>query len=147
MARERGSTNVWDVKNLRGGLVDIEFVAQYLQLRHGHEHPEVLATNTTDALVRLRDAGLLGEDDTAALLDAMHLWRNVQGVLRLSFGEGFDDNALSEGSRALLARACGAADYDALRTAIEGTARRAHAVFHALIEAPAAELPPPEKAG
>ncbi|MPY71795.1 MAG: hypothetical protein GEU92_17135 [Alphaproteobacteria bacterium] len=147
MARERGSTNIWDVKNLRGGLVDIEFVAQYLQLRHGHEHPEVLAANTTDALVRLRDAGLLGEEDTAALLDAMHLWRNVQGVLRLSFGEGFDNNALSEGSRALLARACGAADYDALRTTIDDTARRAHAVFHALIEGPAAASPPPEKAG
>jgi glutamate-ammonia-ligase adenylyltransferase len=147
MARERGGANRWDVKNLRGGLVDIEFIAQYLQLRHGHDRPEVLAPNTTDALVRLRDAGLLAAEDTATLLEAMHLWRNVQGVLRLSFGEAQDEAALSEGSRSLLARSCGAGDFDALSSTIDETAARAYRVFQTLIEQPAAALAPPGDPG
>jgi glutamate-ammonia-ligase adenylyltransferase len=136
--RERGAASRWDVKNLRGGLIDIEFIAQYLQLLHGHDHPEVLASNTTEALPRLRDAGLLAAEDTATLLEAMHLWRNVQGVLRLSFGEKLDEDTLSEGSKSLLARSCNAADFETLRASIDDTAARANAVFTALIGTPPA---------
>ena len=47
---------------IRGGLVDIEFIAQYLQLLHAHAHPDVLSPNTRDALVRLCEAGVLAAE-------------------------------------------------------------------------------------
>ena len=138
MARERGADYIWDVKNLRGGLVDIEFIAQYLQLRHGHDHPGVLDTNTTVALARLRDAGLLAADSAATLIAAMALWRRLQGMLRLSFGEEFVEQGAPEGGRELLVRACGAEDFDRLKATVAETAQRCHEIFSALIEAPAA---------
>ena len=46
MLREQGSGGVWDVKRVRGGLVELEFIAQTLQLIHAARHPEVLDTNT-----------------------------------------------------------------------------------------------------
>ena len=57
--KEKGTGDIWELKQVRGGLVDLEFIAQYLQLVHAHAHPEVLSTNTVDALVNLERAGLL----------------------------------------------------------------------------------------
>ena len=57
MLREQGSGGVWDVKRARGGLVELEFIAQTLQLIHAHAHPHVLDTNTLAALQKLHAGG------------------------------------------------------------------------------------------
>ena len=126
MAREHGTDDMWAIKSYRGGLIDIEFIAQYLQLRHANLHPEVLSTNTTDALARLADTGLLAKTTADDLIAAMHLWRNLQGILRMSAGRGFDEESAPDGLRATLVRACGARTFDALKAEIEANARRAH---------------------
>ncbi len=140
IVREHGSDYIWDVKELRGGLVDIEFIAQYLQLRHAHHHPEVLDTNTTAALVKLRDAGLLDGGSAENLIAAMALWRRLQGMLRLSFGDGFDEATAPQGGRDLLVRGCEADSFDALKAMILETSGRCHEIFKEMIEAPAAAL-------
>ena len=139
--RDRPPAGPWDVKNLRGGLVDVEFLVQYLQLRHAHDRPEVLAPNTADALGRLCRAGVLDTGTGDTLTAALHLWRNVQGVLRLSVGETFDETAVSEGSRAFVASVCGRESFEALKEEILDTAVTCHAIFRRLVEEPAAELP------
>ena len=63
MAKEHKAASVWEVKHLRGGLVDIEFTAQYLQLAHGPAHPEMLDTNTARALEKAAGAGVLERGD------------------------------------------------------------------------------------
>ncbi len=50
IAKEKGDANLWDLKYAAGGLVDIEFIAQYLQLAHAATSPEILDTNTVRAL-------------------------------------------------------------------------------------------------
>ena len=40
IAKEKGTEDIWDLKQVRGGLVDVEFIAQYLQLVHAGKHPE-----------------------------------------------------------------------------------------------------------
>jgi glutamate-ammonia-ligase adenylyltransferase len=141
MARERdaGATggDIWDIKFLRGGLVDIEFIAQYLQLRHAHAHPHILDTNTTGALTRLAEAGLLDAGAAETLIGAMHLWRRLQGVLRLSVGEDFGEPDAPDGLRALLVRACEAEGFELLKGTIAETARRTHDIFLAVVEVPA----------
>ena len=61
IAKEKGTDDIWDLKQVRGGLVDVEFIAQYLQLVHAAAHPEVLDQNTVEAFRKLRDAGLLAQ--------------------------------------------------------------------------------------
>ncbi len=39
---ERGDTDRWNIKNAAGGLLDVEFLAQYLQLVHAKDHPDIL---------------------------------------------------------------------------------------------------------
>ena len=40
--KEKGTEDIWDLKQVNGGLVDLEFIVQYLQLVHAHERPEIL---------------------------------------------------------------------------------------------------------
>ena len=141
IAREHRSDDPWAIKHYRGGLVDIEFIAQYLQLRHAASHPEVLAANTTDALSQLADAGVLDRAIAGELVEAMHLWRKVQGVLRLSFGAEFNELSAPEGARAVLSRATGAGDFVELKERIVTTAAGVRRHFADLIEVPGTAPP------
>ncbi len=142
--RDRKSCGDWDIKNRRGGLIDIEFIAQYLQLRHGTENPAVLSPNTTEALQRLSDSGFLDRAVASTLIDAMRLWRNLQGVLRLSVGDDFDEAVASEDTRAMLARGCAMESFDELNRTVSDQTDRCRDIFRKIVEGPAAKLEPRE---
>lgn len=141
---EHHSDFVWEVKHMRGGQVDIDFIAQYLQLRHAHAHPEILSTNTRTALRALRDNGLLAASIADSLIAALDLWQGVQSVLRLTI-EGYfraDREAeVTEGLEKTLAAVGGAADVTALKEKILATAAAVHGHFRDLVENPARGLP------
>ncbi|MBI4609685.1 MAG: bifunctional [glutamate--ammonia ligase]-adenylyl-L-tyrosine phosphorylase/[glutamate--ammonia-ligase] adenylyltransferase [Candidatus Rokubacteria bacterium] len=71
------------VKYGRGGLVDVEFVVQALQLAHGHRLPALRRANTLAALRALGRHGFLAERDAAALADHYRFLRRVSASLRL----------------------------------------------------------------
>jgi glutamate-ammonia-ligase adenylyltransferase len=75
-----------DFKQDPGGIVDVEFVVQYLLLAHGHDHPEVADPAPREALARLAAAGLLAGDDARALADALALFRAVELHLQRTGG-------------------------------------------------------------
>ena len=75
----------WDVKLRRGGLMEVEFIAQALQLRHA-ARPRLLAPETRLAFARLAAAGVIGAHDATELIRADQAWRAVQGLLRISIG-------------------------------------------------------------
>ncbi len=137
--REFAARSLWDVKYLRGGLVDLEFLAQYLQLRHAHDHPQVLARRPDLAFAGLAEAGVLGGAAAQQLIDAITLVRAVQGFLRLTAGARFDEAEATEGLKASLARAAGCADFAALKDRLLATAQGVLEVYEDMIEAPAAE--------
>ncbi len=92
----------WDLKYVRGGLVDIEFLAQYLQLREAARVPSVLNPNTRAALAGLSEAGVLAAADHTALAEAHRLFQAVQSFLRLTTdGPGDLDGASPALLRAL----------------------------------------------
>lgn len=63
----------FDIKQGRGGIVDIEFLVQYLILRHAHRHPEMTRwTDNVRLLQALNEAGIL-DDTTAYLLRRAYL--------------------------------------------------------------------------
>ncbi len=105
----------WDVKHRQGGLVDVEFIAQYLQLRHAAERPGILRRNTVEAFTALADAGILARRAADELAQAARLWRRLQGMMRLTIGESFEESALPASLKVSLARAGGAADFAALK--------------------------------
>jgi len=72
-----------NLKRGPGGLVDIEFLVQMLQLKHGRRTPGVRVPNTLLALEALRDAGRLGDDDFRWFTDSYRFLRTLEGRLRL----------------------------------------------------------------
>jgi glutamate-ammonia-ligase adenylyltransferase len=129
VAQQFPTDREWDIKYRRGGLVDIEFLAQYLQLRHAPEHPDVIHANTGAALAALARAGVLPAGDAAILIDALALWRRLQGFLRLTIGQEFDEAALPEGIKHAIAAAGRAADFAGLKAHMTETGEAA-AVIH-----------------
>jgi glutamate-ammonia-ligase adenylyltransferase len=79
-----------DVKYSRGGMVDIEYTVQYLQLMHGASYPQLHTTNTLDALDALYDARLLGENEFQQLRSAYVFLRLLIDALRIVRGHARD---------------------------------------------------------
>jgi glutamate-ammonia-ligase adenylyltransferase len=77
-------TGPWDVKHCKGGLIELAFIAEALQLIHGPDDPALFRANTAAALRGLAKAGHLSRDDEAALLKADFLWRTIQGIARIT---------------------------------------------------------------
>ncbi|MDN4481521.1 bifunctional [glutamine synthetase] adenylyltransferase/[glutamine synthetase]-adenylyl-L-tyrosine phosphorylase [Demequina muriae] len=66
-----------------GGLADVEWTVQLLQLQHAHDHPELRTTMTIDALHAASEAGLIDGDDAATLEEAWVLATALRGALAL----------------------------------------------------------------
>ncbi len=138
IAEEHRNPPLWHVKHLRGGLVDIEFIAQFLQLRDAATQPELLEVNTLAALNKLMAGGSLARDAAEDLIGALVLWRDVQSLLKLTAEEPFDEDAATPSLKALLAAGAGAADFAALKETMAAAAQRAFARYKEIIAAPAA---------
>lgn len=72
-----------NIKLQPGGIRDIEFIVQCLQLLNGHTHPQIRAHNTLMALERLRRAGLLAAADAHTLTDAYRFLRQLENLLQI----------------------------------------------------------------
>jgi glutamate-ammonia-ligase adenylyltransferase len=137
LEKEFPAKNRWDVKNDRGGLLDLDFVAQALQLCHAHDKPGVLASSTQDAFQNLASEGVLPEKEAKALIEANRLLRRIQGFLRLSAGTDFTEKGAPEGQKAALARACGVDDFAGVRRAMKTAVKTGKKAYEAHIAEPA----------
>jgi glutamate-ammonia-ligase adenylyltransferase len=134
IAETHRNPGFWNVKHRRGGLVDIEFVAQYLQLREAATRPELLDGNTMAALDKLVAAGVLAGDAAADLKDALRLWHNVQQMLKLTTVEQtIDETEAAPSFLALMARAGGAVDFAGLKRNMDDRAARAFARYREIV--------------
>jgi glutamate-ammonia-ligase adenylyltransferase len=91
--RERippGEDPQFHLKLGRGSLSDVEFLVQLLQLQHGGERPELRVPGTIDALTRLREAGLLADDDAGALEAAYRFCERARNARYLQTGSPSD---------------------------------------------------------
>ncbi len=130
MLRDLPPTGPWDVKLRPGGLVEVEFIAQALQLIHGAR-----STTTREALRGLGLAGALPGDDVAMLIRADRLWRTVQSMLRITLGRASGELP-APAVEALLAAAGVGNDLPSLRAGLDLAAAEVRARFIALVGRP-----------
>ncbi|GAB3690946.1 bifunctional [glutamine synthetase] adenylyltransferase/[glutamine synthetase]-adenylyl-L-tyrosine phosphorylase [Nocardiopsis oceani] len=103
----RGADPTLHTKLGRGGLSDVEWVAQLVQLRHAHEYPDLRTTGTLEALEVAIAHGLLAADDGVTLEEAWRLASRVRGMVMLVRGRGGDSIPYDLRVRAALAEAMG----------------------------------------
>jgi glutamate-ammonia-ligase adenylyltransferase len=129
MLRDLPPEGPWDVKLRPGGQIEVEFIAQVLQLIHAHDAPDLCSPTTRIALDRLAEAGRLPADDAALLVQADHTWRTVQGMLRVTVGRGAHKEVPDASAQALLRAAGTSVDLPTLRATLDDLARRVRAAF------------------
>jgi [glutamine synthetase] adenylyltransferase / [glutamine synthetase]-adenylyl-L-tyrosine phosphorylase len=105
IAQEKGEKAPWDLKYAAGGLIDLEFIAQYLQLVHAARHPDILDTSTPRVFEKAVQLGLLKADDAEVLRPATRLHHDLTQILRLCLSGPFDPKTAGPGLLGLLARA------------------------------------------
>ena len=105
IATEKGTDKTWELKQVRGGLVDLEFIVQYLQLIHAAGSPRVLDQNTLAAAEKLQAAGLLDAAAADVLIPTLKLVHNLTQILRLCLEGPFDPETAPKGLKEMLAHA------------------------------------------
>ena len=131
--KEKGSKDIWDLKQVRGGLVDLEFMAQHLQLVHAAARPDILDQNTVAALQNLQAAGLLPAQAADSLLPASWLFNNLTQVVRLCLDGPFEPAKAPEGLKTLLAASGQAPDFVRLEADLAAQEGRVAALFGELV--------------
>jgi glutamate-ammonia-ligase adenylyltransferase len=135
--REHATDNLWDVKYHRGGLIDIEFIAQYLQLVHAADMPDILDTSTIGALDKAWQLGLLAPEDAEVLRPAARLYHSLTQVLRVCLPEDFDPKAARPELLGLMTRAADVPNFAALEALLADTQERVRASFNRILGAAA----------
>ncbi len=117
LLRDKPGKGPFDLKTVRGGMIDVEFIAQAGLLVAGAAHPDIFTGATQIALANLSDVGALSADDYHALAEAYLLYSRVNHMLRLTSED--DAAALEEeGLQRLLVRAAGAESFAALTASL-----------------------------
>jgi glutamate-ammonia-ligase adenylyltransferase len=130
---EKGTDNPWELKHARGGLVDIEFIAQHLQLVHGPARDDILDQNTVGALTRLDRQGLLGPDGGATLVSAARLLNDLTQILRLCLEGPVRVETIPDGLKELLARVGAAPSFASLDTQLRAVLAESADQFDRLV--------------
>ena len=127
----RGADPARHLKLGRGGLSDVEWLVQLLQLQHAGKHAELRTTSTVPALEAAASLGLLGQDEAEILLSAWRLASRIRSANVIWTGRASDLLPSSRRDLEAVARWCG---YDpgnaaALEEDYLRLSRRARAVF------------------
>lgn len=140
VAKDKPAKSIWEIKLTRGGLLDVEFLLQYLQLRHASAHPEVISGNTNAAISGLQKAGVLSAEAAATLTAAAGMWRSLQSHLRLTIGESSNMAEAPAALREHLVNMIGAESFEDLEAQMSGHAKAVTALYDEIIEGPAQAL-------
>jgi glutamate-ammonia-ligase adenylyltransferase len=133
IAKEKGDGDVWDLKLVAGGLIDIEFIAQYLQLAFAHKHPAILDVSTRKVVEEAGRAGLISSEQAEVLVDAHRLYTDATQFMRLSISGPFDPAKATAGVKRRIAAAIGFPDFEAFTAALGETRKRVRAAFQAIV--------------
>ena len=125
----------------RGGLVDVEFSVQFLQLVHGEAHPEVRSPSVAAALSALKDAGLLAPAEGEPLLRGWRFLRRLDSRLRIVRDRPIEHLPTAGRELLLLARRLGYSGTHAGEDLLDDYARATKAVRAAFLRV--LSVPPP----
>jgi glutamate-ammonia-ligase adenylyltransferase len=133
IAQEKGEDDVWDLKLAAGGLVDVDFIAQYLQLVHAATRPEILSVSTLQVLDNAARLGVLAHSEAEILRTAARLYHDLTQILRLCVVGKFNPQTAGEDLLRVMARAGDTPDFSALEARVRETQAEVRRVFNAIV--------------
>jgi glutamate-ammonia-ligase adenylyltransferase len=134
IALEKGEDDIWDLKYAAGGIVDIDFIAQYLQLVHAASKPDILDVSTLHVLDNAARLGVLPQSSAEVLRSATRLYHDLTQILRLCVSERFKPETSGEDLLRVMARAGDAPDFSSLEARVKETQTEVRRVFGEIVE-------------
>lgn len=136
--RQRGK-ELTEVKRGRGGIRDVEFAVQLLQIVHGRRDAGLREPNTLRALATLAEEGYVAEVDAVALADAYRFLRRLEHRLQMVRDLQTHDLPAAPAARRTIARALGLADAAALQSEYDHTTATVRGIHERLFYRPLLE--------
>ncbi len=134
IALEKGEGDVWDLKYAAGGMIDIEFIAQYLQLVHAASRPDILDVSTLQVLDNAARLGLLSQSAGEVLRPAARLYHDLTQILRLCVSGPFKPESAGDDLLRVMTRAGDAPDFSSLEARLRETQGEVRRVFNEIVE-------------
>ena len=129
VALEKGEGDVWDIKYAAGGMLDVDFMAQYLQLVHAADKPDILNVSTLQVLDNALRLGVLPRSSAEILRSATRLYHDLTQILRLCVNDKFRPEVAGEDLLRIMARAGDAPDFSSLEARVRETQAEVRRVF------------------
>ena len=129
IAQEKGDQDIWDIKYAAGGMIDIEFIAQYLQLVHASGKPQILAPGTLQVLDNATRLGVLPHAVADVLRRGERLYHDLTQILRLCVSAKFKPEAAGDDLLRILTRAGDEPDFSSLEARVRETQADVRQVF------------------
>jgi glutamate-ammonia-ligase adenylyltransferase len=129
IAQEKGGAKPWDLKLARGGLMDIEFIAQTLVLTESSTYPTLALQNTTAILIAAREVGVMDDADTSILLETYSLLRDLMQWQRAMLSEDFEIQTAGRSLLKRLATIAGLPDFKVLDLHLREVQKKVHHLF------------------
>jgi glutamate-ammonia-ligase adenylyltransferase len=133
IAAEKGDRDPWDLKLVRGGLTDIDFIAQFLALAHAAARPDILRRDSAAIIEAAGEAGLVPAQAAATLGDAARLFGALWHIIRLTSEGRFVPDQAPPGVLAVLLREGGAPSLPELEARLAETRAAVAALFTELV--------------
>ncbi|WP_321391287.1 bifunctional [glutamine synthetase] adenylyltransferase/[glutamine synthetase]-adenylyl-L-tyrosine phosphorylase [Emcibacter sp.] len=143
MRQEFKTDNLWAVKHMRGGLVDIEFICQYLLLAHASTKPGILSTNTLEFLEKVAGEKVITREVADILSSATLLMQKVQLILRLCVGSASKSENKPPALVKILLQRTGTGSLEELEEKIRHAQAGVYGIYEEIIEKPASSMLPP----
>ncbi len=127
--QEKPPRDLWDIKLIPGGLIDIEFIAQYLALV-APASGRVLRTNGLSTAEALKAVGdLINSDDRDLCLEALRLYTDLTQVIRLCIDGPFDPKTVPAGLLDRVVRAAESPDLRSLEAELKRLSKAVRKAF------------------
>ncbi len=130
---EKATSDIWNLKQVRGGLVDLEFIVQYLQLTYAADHPALLHQTTLVSLAAAASEGVISPEDYRRLASAGQLLHDLTQILRLTLEGPFSPASAPKGLKSLLVRGSHAESFEDLEGKLKQAFADVSAAFEKLI--------------
>jgi glutamate-ammonia-ligase adenylyltransferase len=132
IADAKPAKTAWDLKLVPGGVIDIEFVAQYLVLQNAHALPACRGPDTQTIFERAANLGCLDATKAATLIEAHRLYTSTTQIMRLALDDEQSVETAGEGVKKRLAAAAGLPSFAQLTDALRERRQAVSEIFAGL---------------
>lgn len=134
--KEKAPENGWDLKLIPGGVIDVEFIAQYLALIAPAKGVDIRINGlTTGAALKVLGEKLMGSADLDTCLEAFTLYTELSQLIRLCIDGMFDPKEAPAGLTELVCRAGDCPDIKTLEGEVKRLSKAVRKVFQTVVKA------------